>query len=206
MEMASGASDAGSFAGLLERLRGGDARAAEELVRRYEPEVRLEVRMRIVDPRLRRAFDSMDVCQSVLASFFVRAAAGQFDLEGADDLVRLLVTMARNKVAIRARARKAGRRDHRREVPRDGIGRDLADSGQTPSRIVAGRDLLEEFRRRLTPEERRLADLRGQGHGWAEIAQALGGTPQARRKQLARAAARVASELGLEGAGDDPLQ
>jgi hypothetical protein len=67
-----------------------------------------------------------------------------------------------------------------------------------PGQVAAGRDLLEQFRARLSDEERQLADLRGQGRTWAEIAGCLGGAPQARRMQLARAADRVARELGLE--------
>jgi hypothetical protein len=58
------------FADFIQRIRGGDARAAEELVRRYESVIRVEVRHRLSDPRLRRLFDSMDISQSVLASFF----------------------------------------------------------------------------------------------------------------------------------------
>jgi RNA polymerase sigma-70 factor (ECF subfamily) len=76
-----------SFAELIHRIRNGDARAAEELVRRYEPAIRLEVRMRLGDVRLRRAFDSMDICQSVLGSFFVRAVAGQYDLNEPEQLM-----------------------------------------------------------------------------------------------------------------------
>ena len=95
-----GSAAGGSFAEFVRRIRAGDATAAAELVRRYEPVVRLEVRVRLGDPRLRRAFDSMDVCQSVLASFFVRAAAGQYELGGPGDLVRLLVAMARRKLAF----------------------------------------------------------------------------------------------------------
>ena len=55
------------FADLLARVRAGDP-AATELVRRYEPAVRAN----LVDPNLRRHFDSLDICQSVLGSFFVR--------------------------------------------------------------------------------------------------------------------------------------
>jgi hypothetical protein len=69
-------SDDQPFAEFIRRIRSGDAAAAAELIRRYELEVRLEVRMRLTDPRLRRQFDSVDICQSVLASFFVRAVAG----------------------------------------------------------------------------------------------------------------------------------
>ena len=73
--------DDNTFADFLRRVRAGDEQAAAELVRRYESAVRVEVRMRLADSRLRRVLDSMDLCQSVLASFFIRAAAGQYDLE-----------------------------------------------------------------------------------------------------------------------------
>ena len=52
-------------------------------------------------------------------------------------------------------------------------------------------DLVEQL-------ERRVADLRGQGRDWAAVAAELGGTAEARRKQLARALDRVAAELGLD--------
>src|SRR6476469_3927983 len=89
------------YTDFIRRIRQGDERAAEELIRRYEPEIRLEIRtlLRLRDPRLRRVFDSMDICQSVLASFFVRAAAGQYELDRPEQLVRLLVAIARTKVA-----------------------------------------------------------------------------------------------------------
>ena len=80
--------DDNTFADFLRRVRAGDEQAAAELVSRYESAVRVEVRMRLADSRLRRVLDSMDLCQSVLASFFVRAAAGQYDLERPEQLVR----------------------------------------------------------------------------------------------------------------------
>jgi RNA polymerase sigma-70 factor (ECF subfamily) len=186
------------FTELLGRVYVGDAEAAAELVRRYEPAIRLEVRLCLTDHRLRRLVDSMDICQSVLASFFVRAAAGQYDLNRPEQLLRLLVAITRNKARHMARTHRAGRRDYRREVAVDRDGFDVAATEPSPSRQAAGRELLDEFRRRLTEEERQLADLRGQGCEWAEIATRLGGTPWARCKQLARAANRVARELGLE--------
>src|SRR5436305_12736501 len=102
-----------SFRDLIARVRGGDERAATDLVRRYEPAIRRAVRFRLTDPRLRRTCDSMDVCQSVLLSFFVRAASGQYDLESPEQLLRLLTTMARNKLLNQARQQHAARRDSR---------------------------------------------------------------------------------------------
>jgi RNA polymerase sigma-70 factor (ECF subfamily) len=188
-----------TFPEFLARIRAGDEQAAAELVRRYESAIRVAVRMRLADSRLRRVFDSMDLCQSVLASFFVRVAAGQYDLQRPEQLVGLLVTITRNKVAYQARRQQAQRRDQRREVPVDPQGDEPAGAEPSPSRVASGRELLAELRRRLTPEELRLADLRGEGRPWAEIAAALGGTPQARRKQLARALDRVAAQISLNG-------
>jgi RNA polymerase sigma-70 factor (ECF subfamily) len=186
------------FADFVRRIRAGDARAAEELVRQYEPAIRLEVRLRLSDPRLSRLLDSMDICQSVLASFFVRAAAGQYDLDEPKQLVKLLVSMARNKVAFQARKHHYQRRDQRREEPIAERALAVAGREPTPSQIVASRELLGEVRRRLSAEERELADRRALGQAWADIASELGGTPQARRKQLERAIDRVAGQLGLD--------
>jgi RNA polymerase sigma-70 factor (ECF subfamily) len=186
-----------AFDELIRRVRAGDPRAAEELVRQYEPVVRLEVRMRLGDPRLGRLFDSMDVCQSVMASFFVRAAAGQYDLEEPRQLVGLLVGMARNKLAFQVRKHRRQRRDARRNEPLGEAAHTVAARGPSPSEIVVGRELLERFRQELSEEERALADRRAGGLGWVEIAAELGGTAQGRRKQLERAIDRVVEHLGL---------
>jgi RNA polymerase sigma-70 factor (ECF subfamily) len=191
-------SDRDEFTEFLRRVRAGDAQAAEELVRRYEPAIRREVRLRLTDPRLYRVFDSMDVCQSVLGAFFLKAAAGQYQLEQPEDLMRLLVGMTRKQLLHKARQQRAQRRDHRKLAAEGLEEMDVAAGGPSPSRQVAGRDLLQQFRKRLTEDERQVADLRGQGRTWEEIAAELGGNADARRKQLGRAVDRVTEELGLQ--------
>ena len=196
-------SESTTFAEFMGRIRAGDDQAARELVERYEPVIRREVRLRLRDLRLASRFDWTDICQSVMASFFVRAAAGQYELEQPDQLLRLLLVMARHKVSEQVRRHRAGRRDYRRSEtggPQELEERSAAEP--SPSRLVASRELLEEFRRRLTEEERQLADLRAEGYAWAEIVSKLGGTPAARSKQLARALDRVEHQLGESEAGD----
>jgi RNA polymerase sigma-70 factor (ECF subfamily) len=190
-------SDTPHFAEFMARVRAGDARAAEDLVRQYESAIRLAVRTRLTDPALRRQLDTVDVCQSVLASFFVRAAAGQYDLSDPSQLIGLLVRMARNKLAGQARFHRRARRDARQATNLEGVAEQVV-GGPGPDQEAAGRDLLEALRARLTDEERAVADLRGAGQGWAEVAAALGGTADGRRMQLKRALDRVAPELGLE--------
>ena len=191
------------FGEFISRIRAGDGQAAEELVRRYESAIRLAVRTRLTDPALKRHFDSVDVCQSVLASFFLRAAAGQYDLNDPSDLVALLVRMAQNKLANQARFHRRQRRDARLVTGQDGAVERLADGGPAPDQIAAARDLLAALRAGLTPEERDLADRRGAGQGWAEISAAMGGTVAGRRMQLKRAIDRLAPRLGLTDDEDE---
>ncbi len=204
--MSESQSSSESFPALIARVRAGDEQAAAELVRRYEPAIRRAARVRLVDTRLNRLLDSMDICQSVMASFFVRAALGQFELETPDQLLRLLATMTRNKLAGQVKGHGAARRDFRRvaAAPGDRDGEEDVGSGRiagqdpTPSRDLAARELLEEALRRFSPEERRILDCREQGGQWARIAAELGSSPEAIRKRLARAVDRVALELGLD--------
>jgi RNA polymerase sigma-70 factor (ECF subfamily) len=192
-----------SFVDLIRRIRARDPEAAAELLRQYEPAVRLEVRMRLRDGRLRRLVDSLDICGSVLGSFFVRAAAGQYDLEQPEQLLRLLVKMARHKVADLARFERRQRRDIGRAEGLTAAHAELPAVVPGPEQIVACRELLEQFRGRLTEPERQLADLRAQHHTWDEIAAIAGGTADGRRMQLARALDRVARELGIDESGSN---
>jgi len=189
-----------AFRDLIGRVRSGDQQAATDLVRRYENEIRRAIRVRLTDPGLCRVLDSTDVCQSVMANFFVRASAGQFELDRPDQLLRLLVTMARNKLLDQVRKQHADRRDAKRVVGDPTPLEAIADAGVgTPSQIVSADELRQAMQRQLSPEERFLAEQRAQGRDWADIAVEVGGTPEALRKKLARAMDRVSKHLGLEG-------
>lgn len=188
-----------SFSDLIQRVRHGDADAAAELVRQYEPAIKRSLRLRM-DPRLRRTCDSMDICQAVLGSFFVRAASGQYELSTPEQLLKLLAAMARNKLARVQRDQLRARRDARRVEAGSADERDLAGNASSPSQQVAAKELLAEVQRRLSDEERQLVELRNDGRDWAAIAEALGGSPEALRKKLARAVARITDQLGLDDA------
>ena len=191
-----------SFRTLLRRVRAGDEDAAAEIVRRYEPALRRLVRMRLTDPRLTRLLDSMDVCQSVMANFFVRMAAGQFELETPEQLVKLLSVMARNRLLDHVAKQTADRRDLRRRTEGEDALDDVVAVQPTPSQVATAKELLERVRGSMTDEERYLADQRALGRDWADIAGEIGGSPEALRKRLARAADRAARALGLDEVDD----
>jgi hypothetical protein len=110
--------------------------------------------------------------------------------------------MVRNKLSKAVRHERADRRDARRVEAAGVEEREVAGDEATPSQQIEAKDLLQQVHRRLSAEERRLVELRGQGCDWAGIAAEVGGTPEGLRKQHARALARIAEELGLDEAPD----
>jgi len=182
---------------LLQRVRLGDEHASVEIIRRYESAVRVAVRTRLTDPRLRRQFDSLDVCQSVLASFFFRLTAGAYDLHAPEQLLALLRKMAQNKLGARTRdqfrhRRNVGRLSH---IAVEQVR--LESSEPEPSRQVLTQELLDRALGMMTPEIRAIAVRRMEGELWPRIARAMGGTPDARRKQFERAVNPIADTLNV---------
>jgi RNA polymerase sigma-70 factor (ECF subfamily) len=168
-----------------------------ELVQRYEPAIRTTIRARLCEGRLRRLFGSADNCQSVLASFFVRAELGRYELRDPDDLKKLLIAMARHKVINHLHRQEAGRRDLRRLEPASVEDYEIPEDIPSPSQVVATLDLPQEARRRLFPDERHLLQLRDEGTPWNGIARSVGEHADALRMKMDRAIDRVAHELGL---------
>ncbi len=181
---------ASEFVTLIEQVRAGDEASIRQLVQEYEPFIRRSARNRLRHSQLRRALDSVDVCQSVLASLLRRSADGQFEIQEPAQLQRLLNRMVRNKIV------DAWRR-HRNWL--------LAEVGGS-AELVAHRDsteavdneIFEYAARHFSPEERQILDLRRAGESWNEIASRTGVSPDAARKKLTRAFDRLMELGGLD--------
>lgn len=186
------------FRELIHRVRNRDEDAARELTLRYEKAIRRVVRIHLRDARMRTMMDSMDVCQSVLASFFVRTVLGQYELETPEQLINLLTTIARNKLANQVQKHQAQRRDIRRNRELSGEGPEFVDPQPSPEQSISAKETLQLVMSRLDSSERYLAEQKAQGKTWQELANDLGGTDVALRKKLARAVDRVLHELGLD--------
>jgi RNA polymerase sigma-70 factor (ECF subfamily) len=185
------------FADLIGRVRAGDTRATAELMRDYEPYLRMAIRVRLKDPKVRRILDSGDICQSVMASFFLRAAHGEYDLNNPGQLIRLLVTMGRNKLVAQVEKERAQRRGGA-ALPEPLPEGNLVADDPSPSDQVAFEELQARFRSRLTPLELRIAELRGQDRSWAEVAAEVGGNADGVRIGYTRSLNRIVRELGLD--------
>lgn len=191
------ADESSEFRQFIVQVRQGDQRAAEELVARYEPIIRREIRLRMEDQRMARLFDSVDFSQSVFASFMFRAMAGEYQLEDPRQLAALLLTMARNKMASKARWQFRQKREAHRD-PHTVEALEVApDSAATPSQIVSAQELVAKCRDALTHEEQQIIELRAQNLSWQQIGDRLGQSADAVRMQLKRATQRVCDQYGL---------
>jgi RNA polymerase sigma-70 factor (ECF subfamily) len=186
------------FEQLIERVRAGDADAAEDLVKQFESTIRVAVRIRLFDPALRRQLDSLDICQSVLASFFVRVAAGQYHLHHPSQLVALLTKMAYNKLNWHARNSLRKRRDTRRLSDVSDEALQLESHVPGPARQVEARELLQQARQHMDSTMRGIAARRVNGDTWDQVASELGGTAESRRKQFQRGMDEIAHLLGID--------
>ena len=190
-----------TFPELLQRACAQDETAATELVQIYEPELLRYVRFRLTDPTVRRFIDSLDVCQSVLATFFIHLRAGTLrELPTAPrQLAGMLAAMAKNKVVDKVRKSQAERRGGGRAVIDGADPSTHPAPGLSPDDLVAGRELIATVRGRLAAFEREVLDRWLAGDDWPTIAAALGVSSEAVRKRFKRAVDGAALDLGLVG-------
>jgi RNA polymerase sigma factor (sigma-70 family) len=187
-----------SFQDLVRRARASDQEAWTELVRRFEPAIRRAVKVRLVDPRLKRARDAEDFCQSIWSSLFVGLAWGQFDFDTPEDLLKVLAAMVRHKVADYTDKEFAQSRDARRTYPLGSNARAAVDRGSSPSQHAALLELIEKLGKQLTPDIRRLAEARKAGQTWDQIAAACGENASTLRQRCNRAMNAAMKKLGLD--------
>lgn len=188
------------FQQLIARTRDDDQQAAEELMRLYEPHVRRAIRFRMRNRALRQFVDSIDISQSVMTNFFVRLKSGDLETETPEQLISLLVRMARNRVIDWVRKSQTLRSDCRRQTILTDIHVEqisLRDRSSSAESQVDGAELMDEVRRRLNSTDRRLLDQRSQDVPWQTIACEENRSAEALRIQLRRSLQRVAVDLGL---------
>lgn len=182
----SSESHGGSLTELIPLLRQGDEAAAARVWQRFVPRLLgLARRTLACHPRLAGLAD--DVVQSVFASFFHRARAGRFTLQGRDDLWNLLAVMTVRKARrtiLHETADKRGGGQVRNEAaaPLEEASANLAAS--TPPASPECDLIAEELLTRLPAELRTVAVLRLMGHTNREIAAQLDWTVRKVERKL----------------------
>lgn len=178
----------------IRRIKSGDQEAAAELVRRYEPEVRRFIRVRLTDARMRRVLDSVDICQSVLARFFHHLQSQKLSVEHPLQLIKLLTTMARNCLCDHARKMRVR---HEFAGAGDAALDGLADRAASVETRAERADLVAFLRSRMSAADQVLVDRWVLGEGWDALSRDFACEPDALRKRMTRAIDRAAEEIGL---------
>jgi RNA polymerase sigma-70 factor (ECF subfamily) len=192
--------DTSNFLDLVERARDGDAAAIERLLRDFEPEVRLMVRIRL--PRtLRDQFDSMDFVQAVWTSLFTGPSRPDLDFADAGHFRGYLAGVVRNKVweeyRRRTRSRKYDvRREQRLHVRRHGEGeidatRELTAPDPSPSQALQADERMAQLLAGRTPSESEILRLRREGLTLEEIAERVGLSERTIRRLIESLRARM---------------
>jgi RNA polymerase sigma factor (sigma-70 family) len=186
------------FLSLIENVRHGDEAATARLLDEYGPAIRRAIRLHLLDSRLRRVIGESDVFQSVISRFLFELWAGRYEFDHPEQLAALLKKMAAARVTDAARHHTAQRRDVRRNDAAPVEQARAPDRGTTtPSQIVADRELLQEALRLLSEQEQKTLQMRQDRVSWGEIAQEVGKSPEAARKEFERAIDRVAARLRI---------
>jgi RNA polymerase sigma-70 factor (ECF subfamily) len=157
---------------LLEQLNSGDAAAAEQVFREYEPYLRILVR-RQLRPALRAKFDSMDVVQSVWADVLGGLRRSGWHFANRVQLRAFLARLARNRFLDRCRKHRVALA---REEPLDDApaAEAIASDVPRPSEVAQHDELWERMLALCPPAHHELLRLKRQGLDPAEIASRTG--------------------------------
>jgi RNA polymerase sigma-70 factor (ECF subfamily) len=168
-----GGSDEASDRSLLRRLRTGQADAPTLLYLRYARRLHgLAETQR--SPTLARLVDADDIVQSVFRTFFRRAVQGQYDVPEGEEIWKLLLVIALNKIRALSVHHHAAKRDVRLTASGPAFNRVL---GAQPARDEAAlsvlRMVIDQALEGLPDAQRRMVELRIEGYEVAEIAESV---------------------------------
>jgi len=167
--------DTRRFQSLLRQLQEGSHEAARELAETYGEHVLRCVRSRL-PRRLRSRYDSIDFAQLVWKSVFTEPVK-LAKVRDANQFVRFLAGMARNKVAVADRHLQTMKKALDREVRLD---EGCPDGGPhpvsrdpTPSSAASFREQWDKFVQQQPERDGRVVEMRYEGSTFVEIAESL---------------------------------
>lgn len=179
---------------LLQRFRRGSQDAATQLYLRYAARLRALARTHC-SPDLSRRLDIDDIVQSVFGSFFRGASQGYYEVPPGEELWRLFLVIALNKIRAKGAFHRAAKRDVRLTA-----GSELLDRSETanPHDESAYRHLhlvVDEALDRLPAGYKEMVELRIEGYEVAEIARKTGRSKRTVERILQEARRQLAEFL-----------
>jgi RNA polymerase sigma-70 factor (ECF subfamily) len=158
---------------LLRRLQHGQADASTELYLRYAQRL-LALAAAQSSPELARRIDPEDIVQSVFRTFFRRASLGHYTVPEGEEIWKLLLVIALNKVRATGAFHRAARRDVRRTSGGEAFNHALeSEASRDEAALHTLRLVVEELLQDLPEAHRKMIELRIEGHEVNEIAMAV---------------------------------
>jgi RNA polymerase sigma-70 factor (ECF subfamily) len=162
-------SDGVSDGSLLRRFQRGEADASTELYLRYA--ARLHALVASQSSRdLARVVDAEEIVQSVFRTFFRRAAHGDYSVPYGEEMWKLLLVIALNKVRATGAYHRAAKRDLRQTVGGEAFDRALeSQQDRDEDALAILKMVIEELLEGMPAANRRMVELRIEGYEVAEI-------------------------------------
>jgi RNA polymerase sigma factor (sigma-70 family) len=194
--MSGATNDSTSLQALLAGVKAGDERAAAVFVHRYEPLLRLVLRVRGKIRWAQSQLESQDLAQSVFVQVIeaIRGGVGFSDEAG---LEGYLTSVGRNRLRDYIRRLKAAKRDRRRTITGGPAAlAELPEAAPSPSEIVVLREQVARVEGCTAPAELEVLRAHADGAAWHDLAAAHNTSPEALRKRIDRVRARLRKTLG----------
>jgi RNA polymerase sigma factor (sigma-70 family) len=185
---------------VLEKLCAGDAAAAEQVFRTYEPVLRLVV-SRSLSPGLRAKFDSLDIVQSVWADVVTGFREAGWRFADAAQLRAFLIRLTRHRFIDRLR--QHGRAVERERSLADGAWDDqLRAADPPPDDVAQAEDLWHEMLALCPPEHREVLRLKRDG----ALSPAIAAQTGLHEGSVRRILCGLSRRLARRRAGTDPTE
>lgn len=153
---------------LLRRYRGGEGDAATALYLRYAHRLQ-SLADKQTDPRIALQVDPEGIVQSVFRTFFRRVSDGHYDVIESEELWKLFLVIALNKIRRMANHHRAAKRDATQVASIDEPQWEIA-SVQDQRALMALRLTMNEILSQVPETQRRVVLLRIEGYEVQEIA------------------------------------
>jgi RNA polymerase sigma-70 factor (ECF subfamily) len=155
---------------LIRRFRAGEDDAATALYARYVLKLQ-RLADRNTGQDLASRFDADDVVQSVFRTFFRRVQLGDYDLPAGEELWRLLLVLALNKIRKLATHHRAQRRNvATTELAEPERLAQLMKPGDDDLAVRSLEEVIGELTSSLSPSHQQIIRLRIEGYKQGEIA------------------------------------
>lgn len=177
---------------LLRRFRDGSQDAATQIYQRYFHRLRALAKAKCA-PDLASRIDAEDIVQSVFGSFFRAASQGYYSVPAGEELWKLFLVIALNKIRARGAFHRAAKRDVRVTGSQEALENWIETTGGAADDAQKFLQFtIDEALERLSPIHKRMVLLRIEGYEVVEISQQTGRSKrtverilQETRKQLA---------------------